>query len=102
MLILHKGKKVVEGKVNDLLDPNNTLFDIRFMTNEYINIIIDENRWKPYLKDISANQIVVKMNPSLMPDLNKWLVENGFQILEIKSRHSLEAYFISLTDETAH
>lgn len=102
MLILHNGKKVVEGKVNDLLDPNDTLFDIRFLMNESINTIVDEIRWKPYFKDILSNQIVAKMNPSLMPDLNKWLVEKGVQILEIKSRHSLEAYFISLTDEATH
>lgn len=102
MLILHKGKKVVEGKVNDLLDPNDTLFDIRFVMNENINTIVEEIRWKPYFKDISATQLVAKMNPALMPDLNKWLVEKGVQILEIKSRHSLEAYFISLTDEATH
>lgn len=100
MLILHKGKKVVEGKVNDLLDPNDTLFDIRFLEDNNITNEVNESRWKSYFNDVSANQIVAKMNPSLMPELNKWLVEKDIKILEIKSRHSLEAYFISLTNET--
>lgn len=100
MLILHKGKKVVEGKVNDLLDPNDTLFDIRFLEYNNITNVVNESRWKSYFNDVSANQIVAKMNPSLMPELNKWLVEKDIKILEIKSRHSLEAYFISLTNET--
>lgn len=100
MLILHKGKKVVEGKVNELLDPNDTLFDIRFLDDNNITNVVNESRWKSYFKDVSANQIVAKMNPSLMPELNKWLVEKEIKILEIKSRHSLEAYFISLTNET--
>lgn len=100
MLILHKGKKVVEGKVIELLDPNDTLFDIRFLEEKNITNVVNESRWKSYFKDVSANQIVAKMNPSLMPELNKWLVEKEIKILEIKSRHSLEAYFISLTNET--
>lgn len=100
MLILHKGKKVVEGKVIELLDPNDTLFDIRFLEEKNITNVVNESHWKSYFKDVSANQIVAKMNPSLMPELNKWLVEKEIKILEIKSRHSLESYFISLTNET--
>ena len=40
------------------------------------------------------------MHPRKVPTLNKYLVEEKVHVLEIKSKHSLEAYFLSLTNNT--
>ncbi len=102
MLIIHKGKKIVSGKVRDLLNPDENLVKVSFRQNATIADKLIGTPWYPLLdnKENTANELVFKMNPAKAPELNLWLVENGAEILEIKSEHSLEAYFLSLTHDT--
>lgn len=99
MLIIHKGKKVVEGKVSDLLNPNETLFEVRMLPDDSVMSKLQESGWGDYIADGgNSSTLVMRMHPRKMPALNKFLVEQQVHVLEIKSRHSLEAYFISLTN----
>jgi hypothetical protein len=41
------------------------------------------------------------MNPREIPELNRWLVENGVAVIGINSRHSFEEYFLTITNESA-
>jgi ABC-type multidrug transport system ATPase subunit len=99
MIIIHKGKKVVEGKVNDLLNPGDTLMEVRTKSNPGIVAALQTSAWKGHIESHTATNIIFKMHPDRMPELNSWLVNAGAQVLEIVSRHSLEAYFLSLTNE---
>ena len=100
MLIIHKGKKIVEGKTKDLLRPEETLIEISFVPNSYVKNLVQDSSWCNI--SISGNEasLVVKMNPEKVPELNKWLVNAGVDVLEIRSKHSLEDYFLSLTNDT--
>lgn len=100
MLIIHKGRKIVEGKVSDLLSPNETLFDIRILPDDGIKEKIMGKEWGEYLvQDSDASLIKMKMHPRKMPALNRFLVQEKVHVLEIRSKHSLEAYFLSLTTD---
>lgn len=99
MLIIHKGKKIVEGKVNELLNPNETLFEIRILPDDCIAERLEEKGWGQYMEAGNSSTLTFRMHPRKMPGLNKYLVEQGVHVLEIKSRHSLEAYFLSLTNQ---
>lgn len=101
MLIIHKGKKIVEGKVSELLSPSETLFDISILPDDNIKEKIQKKKeWAEYLQD-DGNSAVIKMrmHPRKMPALNRFLVDEKVHVLEIRSRHSLEAYFLSLTNQ---
>lgn len=99
MLIIHKGKKVVEGKVGDLLNPNETLFEVRILPDDSIVAKLEEKGWAQYITEGgNSSSLMFRMHPRKMPGLNKYLVEQHVHVLEIKSRHSLEAYFLSLTN----
>lgn len=101
MLIIHKGKKVVEGKVSELLNPNETVFDISILPDDKIQEKLSTTEWGAYLqKDSNAAVIKMNMHPRKMPALNRFLVDEQVHILEIRSRHSLEEYFLSLTNDT--
>ncbi len=102
MIVLHKGRKVTEGKVNDLLNPDETLVDITMTGNA--GPVIAGSQWAAGLVAQGDNSFTFKMNPAHIPALNRWLVGEGIDVAEIRSRHSLEAYFLSLTDDsiTAH
>lgn len=100
MLVIHRGKKVVEGKVQELLNLNETLFEVRILPDDAIVEKLEEKGWGIYLEDAgNSSTLMFKMHPRKMPGLNKYLVEQQVHVLEIRSRHSLEAYFLTLTNQ---
>lgn len=100
MLVIHRGKKIVEGKVSELLNLNETLFEVRILPDDTIVEKLEEKGWGIYLEDGgNSSALMFKMHPRKMPGLNKYLVEQQVHVLEIRSRHSLEAYFLTLTNQ---
>jgi ABC-type multidrug transport system ATPase subunit len=99
MLILHKGRKVIEGNVKELLDPKETLFEIKLATDTVLVQRLNESRWQPFLVSETDDTLTFKLHPAQVPDLNRWLVAHDAAVMEIKSKHSLEAYFLSLTHD---
>lgn len=99
MLIINKGKKVVEGSVKELLSPNETLMEVKMLPDDSIMEKLKENGWGEYVVEGNSFSIIFKMHPRKMPSLNRFLVKERVHVLEIRSRHSLEAYFLSLTND---
>lgn len=99
MLIIHRGKKVSEGKVSELLNPNETLVEVRMLPDDRILEKLEHKEWGKYVVEGNSASIILKMHPRKMPLLNKYLVEENVHVLELRSRHSLEKYFLSLTNE---
>ncbi len=100
MLVIHKGKKIVSGKVKDLLNPDETLVSVAVTNDTHFVEKLNQSQWGKMMERTTSGSATFKMNPSVIPDLNKWLVEHDFRVKEIKSEHSLEAYFLSLTHDT--
>jgi ABC-type multidrug transport system ATPase subunit len=96
MIILHKGEKVVEGKVSQLLDPANTLVEIETDNIKTAIQIISESQWAQQL--VSNNSLSFEMNKNNIPLLIKFLVEHQIPVENIKSNHTLENYFLQLTN----
>ncbi|HRO43989.1 MAG TPA: ATP-binding cassette domain-containing protein, partial [Flavipsychrobacter sp.] len=101
MLIIHKGQKVAEGNVKELLDPKETLFDVHIVPDTLLVRTLRESRWSAFIQNSEKDKLTFKIHPKQMPELNRFLVQHHVAVMEIKSRHSLEAYFLSLTNEAA-
>jgi ABC-type multidrug transport system ATPase subunit len=101
MLILHKGKKVSDGRVSDLFNPDDTLIEVEVMPNERLRFDISNSQWNSLIVHQEAVKLTFKMNPREIPELNRWLVENGVAVIGINSRHSFEEYFLTITNESA-
>lgn len=100
MLIIDQGKKQAEGKVNDLLNPADTLVEIDTTNNEITKGMLQQSQWSRYLQ--SSENIILKMHRQEIPGLTKFLVEQNIQVLAIRPKHSLEDYFLSLTTGNQH
>lgn len=100
MLIIHKGKKVSDGKVSELLHPDDTLTEIQFVVNADIRTAMMGSEWAERIVNLNEEQMTVKMNPAGIPALNNWLVAHGAGITGISSKHSFEQYFLSITDDS--
>ena len=100
MIVLHKGRKIVEGPLHTLLNPDETLTEVSVDASSDIRSLFAATTWEQYIHASLPGKIIFKMNPSHTAALNKWLVEQGVAVNGIVSQHSLEAYFLSLTDAT--
>jgi ABC-type multidrug transport system ATPase subunit len=96
ILIINKGKKVVEGDAASLLDPAKTIVQVDTTNNEVTKNILAGTSWAAKLQ-ASGGPVKIQMNRSEIPQLIKELSLQGVEILSVQPRHSLEDYFLSLT-----
>lgn len=101
MIIIHKGEKIVEGNVAELLDPANTMVEINTTDDKTSLLKIQESKWAPFLENDKTN-IRLRMNRADVPELVAYLHEMEVGILSVQPRHSLEDYFLSLTNNDTH
>lgn len=100
MIILHKGKKMVEGKVSELLDPAHTLVEIETLNNAAAKQLLLKSDWAPFLQNNGRLQLM--MDKTTVPQVINFLVGGGVQLLSVQSSHSLENYFLSLTTQSGN
>ncbi len=99
MLIINKGRKIVEGKVNELLNPNNVRLEIVVDDHLLAKKIIESTLWSKGLKHAPDGKIIVETEAAAVGQLNKLLVDNKLNVSSLRSMNSLEAYFLSLTSD---
>jgi ABC-type multidrug transport system ATPase subunit len=97
MIIIHNGKKVVEGEVKVLLDPSKTIVKLETGDNQKTFELLSNNNWTKGLNNIN-NQIQLEIIKSEIPDLIRFLTANETDIYLIQNLHSLEDYFLTLTN----
>jgi len=102
MLIIDKGKKIVEGKKSELFDPSETILELKTTDNARAHTLLLQSNLSPYLLERKGDQLLFKMHRDKLPWAFKLLVEFNIEVLSFHSRHSLEDYFISLTSENKH
>jgi ABC-type multidrug transport system ATPase subunit len=100
MIILHKGKKMVEGNVATLLDPAHTLIEIETLDNTATKQLLLQSEWARFIQP--NNQLQLMMDKIKVPQLISFLVSGGTQLLSVNSSHSLENYFLSLTTQSGN
>jgi len=102
MLIIDKGKKLVEGTVNELFSPDDTLIYLESRSNVICENVLRSNGYGSYITSFDAGGIVLKLRKEQVPALTKMLIENNTEILGITPRHSLEDYFLKITTANQH
>ena len=100
MIILHKGKKMVEGKVSELLDPAHSMIQLETTNDQLTKEKLLQSKWADTLQE--GKSIRLLMNKQAVPQLISDLVGLDVSILSVNSSHSLENYFLSLTTMSGH
>lgn len=101
MLIINGGRKIVEGKVGTLLDPSDTLVEVRTTDDAKARELLQGGRWSRFLQN-GEGRILLRMHRSDIPELSRELIGMGLSLLSLVPRHSLEDYFLSLTTGNQH
>jgi len=100
MIILDNGKKVVEGKVNELLNKNK--LKVTFEVND-INTtknLLETTAWKDKIYSSLDNKIVFILEPEEIAPINKFLIEKNIEISAVIPTRSLEEYFLKITEKS--
>ena len=101
MIIIHKGEKIVEGDVATLLDPADTVVEINTTDNEAAFLQLQQTEWKERITKTTKN-LRVRTNKNDVPQIINTLSAMGINLLAVQPRHSLEDYFLSLTNNDTH
>ena len=99
MLIIDKGKKVIEGKVNDLFDPAETVVELKTTDDTLAYEKLQQSLVKKYLTEKRNDCITLKLHRRDVPSIMKEIVQMNIDVISFYSKHSLEDYFLSLTTE---
>ena len=102
MLIIDKGKKMAEGKVSQLFDPENTVVELETMNNTATLEKLQLSDWNKYIVPGKRDKILFRLHRQQIPALTKALVMMDVQVVSLHSQHSLEDYFIALTSGIHH
>jgi len=97
MLIIDKGRKVVEGKCSTLLNPEKLEVELATDNNERTWLLLQQSEWQSTLVRNEEGMLILEMNRDRIPSLNRMLVSKDVNVLSLRPRHTLEDYFLSLT-----
>ncbi len=102
LLIIDKGKKMVEGSTAELFDPSETLIELETLDNKKALVQLERSEWSSRLQPLRGKTIILKMNKQQVPSFNQSLVQMSIQVLSLQPRHSLEDYFLEVTTGNQH
>jgi ABC-type multidrug transport system ATPase subunit len=102
VLIIDRGKKIVEGTSAELFDPSQTIVELNTLDNNNAKLQLQQTQWASFLQTSSQQSILLKMDRSQLPAFHKAIVEMGIPVLSLQPRHSLEDYFLQVTTGNQH
>jgi ABC-type multidrug transport system ATPase subunit len=99
MVIINKGRSIVEGNVSELMNGENLILRLEAspMTAAK-NVLL---AWKPSLlwDNVGDSSIQFPIEKSEIPALTKLLVENKIEIFSLEAKRTLEDYFIKIVNQ---
>lgn len=102
MLIIDKGRKLVEGKVSELFDPAQTIVELRTTDNSMTLEKLERSALQKMIHRKRHDAVWLKLHRDQLPAVMKELVQMDIPIISFASRNSLEEYFLSLTAGQQH
>jgi ABC-type multidrug transport system ATPase subunit len=102
VLIIDKGKKLVEGNSSELLDPSQTIVELQTMDNVFALKQLMISKWSDKIQGQRNNSIVIKLDRREIPALHTDIASMQIQLLSLQPRHSLEDYFLQVTSGNQH
>lgn len=102
VLIIDKGKKIIEGNALELFDPSQTIVELQTFDNTAALVKLKNSRWQKNLQPQRDTAILVKLDRKEIAQLHRDLVAMDIELLSLQPRHSLEDYFLQVTSGNQH
>ena len=103
MIIINKGRSLVEGSVFDLVTGQEQQVSYVLDDPENIRQAIQGTPWTEKLLKSTPDRVWFKVTKEEIPELSGLLINKGIRIFAIEPVRSLEEFFLQLTEnETTH
>lgn len=99
MIIIDKGKTVVEGEVSELLKTPRIKVDIETDEPARCSELINNSEWGKGFEMVKENVVTLTLEKELIPELNRFLIENSIKVFGLTPKRSLEEYFLNITEK---
>ena len=99
LLIIHKGKKIAEGKMHEMLNPVMAAIEIETSDVKGMILRLKNTSWGSEMKQVDTNKIGLQIKREEVPLLIKEVGQLGIPVYSIRNKHSLEDYFLSITSK---
>jgi ABC-type multidrug transport system ATPase subunit len=96
MVIINKGKSIVEGEVQDLLNAQELVVHLEVEAVEKAKQVISAHFNNAQFVGETATELEVAIEKSQVPNLNKALIENGVQVFALEPKRKLEDFFMKI------
>jgi ABC-2 type transport system ATP-binding protein len=97
LLIIHKGKKIIEGNAHDLLNPQTIQVELIVEHGADALQKIQQTNWNSTFKTRNDHKLIFELKKEEVALFNKTLVELDIAVSSLRPRHSLEDYFLEIT-----
>ncbi len=97
MIIIDKGRKIIEGNVHDLINSSEltVLFEISDIAKALV--LIESSPWRSKIKEHTEFSVSLAVPREEIPGVNEMMVSNGIKVFSVVPSRSLEKYFLNLT-----
>jgi ABC-type multidrug transport system ATPase subunit len=99
MVVINKGKSVVEGQVADLLSHERLHVALEVTDLEKLITKFKDTEWESSIEKVELRELKMNMSkekiPQMVRDINAW----DIGILRIDYKNQLEEYFLKITQE---
>lgn len=97
LLIIDKGKKLVEGTAAELFDPSQTIVELDTLNNAACLQLLQQSEWRQTLQQQRSHTLLLKMDRKQLPQLHRWLTAQDVDLISLQPRHTLEDFFLQVT-----
>jgi ABC-type multidrug transport system ATPase subunit len=98
MVIINKGKSLVQGNVSELLNMQELLVSFEVDQAGKAREVIQTHLPGADISPIDHNILQVQISHQHIPVVNQWLTDAGIQVFAIESKRKLEDYFLKLVN----
>lgn len=98
MIIINKGKALVEGSVEELLKGREQKLTISVENPEESVAVITESAWSNHFTGSGGEKLLFQIAREQVPELTAFLSSNGCRITAVEPIRSLEEFFLQITE----
>lgn len=101
MVVINRGQKVVEGKVNELLSEEVLHVRVEATHPDRLKQVVQSSTWQTKCNKEEEGLLIFNLNKNEIPTLATFLQQQGIALLRIDYKNPLEEYFLKITQHAS-
>lgn len=96
MVIINKGKTIVQGSVTDLLNAQDLIVSFHVDDVNKSKHLAQSSSLNLVIESVDDKNLLIHISQDKIPILNKLYCDNGIQVFSIEAKRKLEDYYLKL------